>query len=83
VSVRLVFMYGGAGDGETAWPPEMAGEGHIFLERLADAAGDEPRRDADRLIRIANGEPVHVVGVSYGGSRQCSLLTGPRLKCGR
>jgi pimeloyl-ACP methyl ester carboxylesterase len=61
-------MYGGGNDGgETGWPTEMAGEGRIFLERPADAAGDDPRRDAERLVRIAHDEPIHLVGVSYGG----------------
>jgi pimeloyl-ACP methyl ester carboxylesterase len=68
LGVRLVFMYGGGNDGgEAGWPSEMAGRGHIFLERPADAAGDDPRRDAERLIKIANDEPVHLVAVSYGG----------------
>jgi pimeloyl-ACP methyl ester carboxylesterase len=66
--VRMVFMYGGGNDGgEAGWPSQMAGEGHVFMERPADATGDDPGRDAERLMKIASGEPVHLVGVSYGG----------------
>jgi pimeloyl-ACP methyl ester carboxylesterase len=68
MSVRMVFMYGGGNDGGAlGWPPEMAGEGRIFLERPADAASDDPSVDAERLARIADGDPVHLVAVSYGG----------------
>jgi pimeloyl-ACP methyl ester carboxylesterase len=66
--MRLVFMYGGGNNGgEVGWPPEMAGEGRIFLKRLADSVGDDPKRDSDRLVELAQDAPVHLVGVSYGG----------------
>ena len=60
-------MYGAGTDGRAGWPAAMAGQGCTFMVRLGDAVGDDPNRDSERLVQVAQDGPVHLVAVSYGG----------------
>jgi pimeloyl-ACP methyl ester carboxylesterase len=64
--VQLLFMYGG-GDDVSSWPSQLSGDGCTFMARDPSFTGDDPERDAARLVRATATEPVHLVGWSYGG----------------
>jgi pimeloyl-ACP methyl ester carboxylesterase len=60
-------VHGAGDDGPAAWPTALATPGAVFLRRVPGAAGDSPHRDAERLLRLAADDPVHLTAWSYGG----------------
>lgn len=64
-TVRTVFVHGRGRSGARAWPLHAAQDNpdHVFLERTCP--GDQPERDADRVIEALQGRG-HVVAHSYG-----------------
>jgi pimeloyl-ACP methyl ester carboxylesterase len=76
-ATSVVFVHGAGKAGAAAWPLQAAGAdpGWCFLGR--DPGGDDPSRDADRLLDLLAGtRGGHVVAHSYGAN--AALLAGLR-----
>ena len=62
-----VFLHGAGRAGAAGWPlhSEDPAPGWLFLDRTPE--GDDPERDAVRIIEALERGPAHVVASSYGG----------------
>lgn len=67
--VRTLFLHGAGRSGTAAWPHQVAlgCDEWTFLDR--DEAGDDPQRDAQRIVDVVpHGEECVVVAHSYGAN---------------